>query len=114
MVRVSRDRSRCTIAIEPQIADLSSAAFVEPSALPPPDPLDAFDVHHPAGVPQHGRDRSIAITAVLGGERDWMSAVRTASDHPPIIRNLRCVDRSAGQETDTQRRSEEHHAWQRQ
>ena len=42
--------------------------YLEP--LPPPDPLDAFDVHHPPGVPQQSRDPSIAITAVLGGERD--------------------------------------------
>ena len=33
-------------------------------------PFDALDVHHPPGVPQHGRDPSITVTAVLGGERN--------------------------------------------
>jgi len=41
-----------------------------PSALPSPDPLDAFDVHHPPCVPQHGCDSSIAIAAFSGGERN--------------------------------------------
>src|SRR5690606_5159418 len=38
--------------------------------LTPPDPLDPFDVHHPARSVQHHRDAAIPVAAVLNGERD--------------------------------------------
>jgi hypothetical protein len=69
MVRVFRPQPDARSIIEPEPASLGLLLRnLEP--LPPPDPLDAFVVHHPPGVPQHGCDPSIAITAVLGGERD--------------------------------------------
>src|SRR4029079_13458127 len=69
MVRVFRPQPDARSIIEPEPASLGLLLRnLEP--LPPPDPLDALVVHHPPGVPQHGCDPSIAITAVLGGERD--------------------------------------------
>ena len=44
--------------------------------LPPPDPLDPLDVHHPAGIPQQGGDPPIAVAAVLGGKRDDVGGQR--------------------------------------
>src|SRR5665213_2369971 len=69
MVRPFRPQSDARAIIEPEPTSLwLLLRNLQP--LQPPDPLDAFDVHHPPGVSQHGCDPSIAITAVLGGERD--------------------------------------------
>ena len=38
--------------------------------LPPPDPLDTLEVHHPACRAQQRRDPAIAVTAILHGKRN--------------------------------------------
>ena len=69
MVRAFRPQPDALSVIEPEPASLRLfLRNLQP--LPPPDPLDALDVHHPPGAQQHGCDPSIAISAVLGGERD--------------------------------------------
>ena len=69
MVGIFRPQPDARSVIEPEPASLR-LLLRNLQPLPPPDPLDPFDVHHPAGIPQHGCDPPIAITAVLGGERD--------------------------------------------
>src|SRR3954464_228073 len=69
MVRTFRPQSDARAIIEPEPASLR-LLLRNLQPLQPPDPLDAFDVHHPPGVLQQGCDPSIAITAVLGGERN--------------------------------------------
>src|SRR3954452_25347283 len=61
--------ARARAIIEPEPASLR-LLLRNLQPLQPPDSLDAFDVHHPPGGLQQGCDPSIAITAVLGGERD--------------------------------------------
>src|SRR4051812_37704772 len=69
MILAFRPQSDARAIIKPEPASLR-LLLRNLQPLQPPDPLDAFDVHHPTGVPQHGCDPSIAITAVLGGECD--------------------------------------------
>ena len=69
MVWTFRPQPDARAVIEPEPASLR-LLLRNLQPLQPPDPLDAFDVHHPPSVPQQGCDPSIAITAVLVGERD--------------------------------------------
>src|SRR4051812_45684245 len=59
MVRVFRPQPNARSIIEPEPASLR-LLLRNLQPLPPPDPLDAFDVHYPPGVSQHGCNPSIA------------------------------------------------------
>lgn len=69
MVRVCWPQPDARSVIEPEPA-LLRLLLRDLQPLPPPNSFDAFDVHHPTGVPQQSGDPAIAIAAVLGGERD--------------------------------------------
>ncbi len=61
--------------IEPESSSLQLLMWnLQP--LPPPDPLDAFEVDDPAGFPQQRRDPAIAVAAVTGREFDNVGSQR--------------------------------------
>ena len=69
MVRMLGPRTDAGSVIEPEPLSLRLFCWnLQP--LPPPDPLDPLDVHHPAGVAQQRRDPAVAVAAIFDGERD--------------------------------------------
>ena len=69
MVRILRPQTNAGPVVVPEPLALRLLdGNLQP--LPPPNPFDALDVHHPAGVVQQRRDPAIAVTAILDGERD--------------------------------------------
>ena len=69
VVRALRTQPDARAVVEPEAAPLRlPCRNLQP--LPSPDPLDPLEIHRPAGRPQHRGDPTIAIAAVLDGERD--------------------------------------------
>ena len=72
MVWILRPKPDARTVIQPEPSAFGSLLRnLQP--LTPPDPLDPFDVHHPARTVQHHRDAAIAVAAVLEGERGDVS-----------------------------------------
>src|SRR5208283_3710726 len=68
--------------------------------LPPPDALDALDVHRPAGAPQQRRDPSIAVAAILDGERNDVDGQRRLVIRRPgdlALRRAMLAENAAGE-----------------
>ena len=75
MVGMFRPKPDAGVLVAPEPAALGLLVRnLQP--LAPPDPLDPFDVHHPAGSMQHRRDATIAVAAILDGERDDVGGQR--------------------------------------
>ena len=69
MVAMLRPQTDARSVVEPE-PTLLRLLLRHLQPLPPPDPLDAFGVHHPAGIAQQRRNPAVAIAAVLAGERN--------------------------------------------
>lgn len=69
MVGILRPKPDARTVIQPETAPFGLfLRDLQPLALP--DPLDPFDVHHPACTVQHRCDAAITVAAILDGERD--------------------------------------------
>ncbi len=84
MVRVLRPQTNARSVIEPQTPAFGLFCW-DLQPLTSPDPLDTFDVHHPAGIPQQRRDAAITVASVLDSKRDNVGGQRRLI----IIRRLR-------------------------
>ena len=75
MVRVLRSQTDARTVVEPEPS--TPRLFLgDLQPLPSPDPLDALEVHHLAGMPQQRGDPAIAVAARAGGERDDLGGQR--------------------------------------
>lgn len=75
MVRIFRSKPDAGTVVQPETAALGLfLRNLQP--LTPPDPLDPFDVHHPARTVQHHRDTTIPVAAVLESEREDVGGQR--------------------------------------
>src|SRR5476651_1928291 len=81
--RVLRPQTNARNVVEPQTPAFGLFCW-DLQPLTSPDPLDTFDVHHPAGIPQQRRDTAITVASVLDSERDNFGGQRRL-----IIRRLR-------------------------
>src|SRR5476649_2624047 len=73
--RVLRPQTNARSVVEPQTPAFGLfCRHLQP--LTSPDPFDAFDVHHPAGIPQQRRDAAITVASVLDSERDNVGSQR--------------------------------------
>lgn len=69
MVGILRPQSEAGTVIQPETAPFG-LFLRDLQPLASPDPLDPFDVHHPASTVQHRCDAAIAVAAILDGKRD--------------------------------------------
>jgi len=69
MVRIFRPQTDAGPVVQPE-PTLLRLLLRDFQPLPSPDALDTFDVHRPACRVKHRRDPAVAVTAVLGSERD--------------------------------------------
>ena len=99
MVRMLGPQTDAGAVIEPEPLSLRLLCWkLQP--LPPPDPLDALDVHHPASVAQQRRDPAIAIAAILDGERDYVRGQRSLIIWRPsdlALRRAMLAENAAGE-----------------
>ena len=85
MVWMFRPKPHARSVVRPETASLRlPGRHLQP--LLTPDPLNAFDVHRPAGVRQQGRDPAVAIASIAGGELDNVGGQRRIVSAAP--RNL--------------------------
>ena len=69
MVGILRSQPDAGTVVQPQTASFG-LLLRNFQPLAPPDPLDPFDVHHPASTVQHRCDAAIPVAAILDSERN--------------------------------------------